>query len=93
MGDLRPLSGRPYCSSPFPPCPSLLCPHLLGLLARTCPPGGMDFLVLSLPLHVLVSDTQHSRGVLGIARPVVSVSKRQVSEEMCWGRMACGGSW
>lgn len=35
MGDLRPLSGRPRCSSPLLPCPGLLCPHLLGRVTRS----------------------------------------------------------
>ena len=53
----------------------------------------LDVLVVSLPLHIWVSDTQHSRGVLGTRRPVVSVSRRQVWRERCSGRAACGGSW
>lgn len=78
---------------PAPSHPGLLCPHLLRLLAHSRPPEGMDFLVLSLPLQILVSDRQHSRDVLGIGEPVVSVSKRQMLREMCSGRMACGASW
>lgn len=35
MGDLRPLSGRPCCSSPFLPCPGPPCPHLLGWVPRS----------------------------------------------------------
>lgn len=90
MGDLRPLSGKPYRSSPSP--------HALVCSVHTCWDCSLAAVLQEawtflLPLHILVSDTQHSRGVLGIARPVVSVSKRQVSGEMCSGRMACGGSW
>ena len=92
MGGLRPPE-RPYCSSPFLPCPGLLCPHLLGLLARSCPLGGLGFPVLSLPFQILVYDTQHWRDMFGVGKPVVSVSWRQVLREACGGGRACGGSW